>query len=81
PEAIRAELARGGALPLGQILRLRIRHMTDGVFLGSKEFVDQMWEWHRDKFGKRRKSGARIIRGAPIPGLTVLRDLQVDAVG
>ncbi|MBX3746155.1 MAG: transposase [Verrucomicrobiae bacterium] len=81
PEAIRAELARGGQLPLGQILRLRIRHMTDGVFLGSKEFVNQMWERHRDKFGKRRKSGARIIRGAPIPGLTVLRDLRVDAVG
>jgi putative transposase len=81
PEAIQAELARGGQLPLGQVLRLRIRHMTDGVFLGSKGFVDEMWAKHREKFGAKRKSGARPIRGAPLPGITVLRDLQVDAVG
>jgi putative transposase len=81
PEEIKAEIARGGELPLGQILRLRIRHMTDGVILGSKGFVDEMWSKHREKFGAKRKSGARPIRGAPIPGISVLRDLQVDAVG
>jgi putative transposase len=80
-EEIKAELARGGQLPLGQILRLRIRHMTDGVILGSKGFVDETWSKHREKFGARRKSGARPIRGAPIPGLAVLRDLQKDAIG
>jgi putative transposase len=81
PEAIKAELARGGELALGEILRLRIRHMTDGVILGSKGFVDEMWMQHREKFGARRKSGARPIRGAPIPGIAVLRDLQVNGVG
>jgi putative transposase len=81
PEVIKAELARGGELALGQILRLRIRHLTDGVILGSKGFVDETWMKHRDKFGARRKSGARPIRGAPIPGIAVLRDLQKDAIG
>lgn len=81
PEAIKAELARGGQLSLAEVLRLRIRHMTDGVFLGSKGFVEEMWAAHREKFGSRRKSGARSIRGAPIPGIAVLRDLKVDAVG
>jgi hypothetical protein len=51
------------------------------VFLGSKGFVDEMWAQHREKFGAKRKSGARLIRGAPIPGITVLRDLKVNAVG
>jgi len=33
PAVIRAELARGGDLGLGQVLRLRVRHFTDGVLL------------------------------------------------
>jgi len=31
--AIKAELARGGELSLGQVLRLRVRHLTDGIIL------------------------------------------------
>ena len=81
PEAIRAELARGGELGLGQVLRLRVRHMTDGVILGSKDFVNEMFIRHRDRFGARRKDGARAIRGVPIPGISVIRDLRVNAIG
>ena len=81
PAAIKAVLERGGALGLGQVLRLRIRHFTDGVFLGSKEFVNEMFVRHRDRFGARRKDGARPIRGVPLPGVCVLRDLRVNAVG
>ena len=81
PAVIRAELARGGELGLGQVLRLRVRHLTDGVFLGSKEFVNEMFVQYRGRFGKKRKDGARPIRGVPLPGITVLRDLRVDTVG
>ena len=81
PEVIRAELARGGELALGQVLRLRVRHMTDGVILGSKEFVNEMFVRHRDRFGARRKDGARPIRGVPLPGIRVMRDLRVNAIG
>ncbi len=81
PQFIKAELARGGELSLGQVLRLRIRHLTDGVFLGSQEFVNDMFTRHRDRFGARRKDGARPIRGVPLPGVSVMRDLRVDAIG
>lgn len=80
-EAILAELKRGGELSAGQVLRLRVRHLTDGLVLGSKEFVNEVFVRHREKFGAKRKDGARRIRGVPLPGLTVLRDLQVRAVG
>lgn len=43
PETIRAELARGGELGMGQALRLRVRHFSAGVILGSREFVDQQF--------------------------------------
>ena len=33
PEVIKAELARGEELGLGQVLRLRVRHLTEGVIL------------------------------------------------
>lgn len=81
PRAIKAELARGGELELGQVLRLRVRHLTDGVILGSKDFVNEMFLRHRDRFGARRKDGARPIRGVPLPGISVMRDLRVNAIG
>ena len=80
-QTIRAELARGGELSLGQVLRLRVRHMTDGVVLGSNDFVNEMFTRHQDRFSARRKDGARPIRGVPLPGICVMRDLRVDAIG
>lgn len=79
-EEIKRVLAQGGELSPGQILRLRIRHMTDGVILGSKGFVNEMFVLHREKFGKKRQSGARPIRGVPLAGISVLRDLRVSAI-
>jgi len=81
-EQIRRVLEKGGELSVGEVLRLRIRHMTDGVVLGSKGFVDGVWLAHRERFGGKRRSGARPIRGAgaTLAGLNALRDLRVAAV-
>jgi len=81
PQAIKAELARGGGLSLGQVLRLRVRHFTEGVFLRSKEFVNERFTRHRDRFGARRKGGARAIRGVPLPEIRMMRDLRVGVIG
>lgn len=80
-DAILAELKRGGALSLSQVLRLRVRHLTDGVVLGSRDFVNQVFTQHRIKFGAKRTNGARPIRAVPLPDLSVLRDLRVRTVG
>jgi len=81
-EQIRRVLKRGGELSVGEVLRMRIRHMTDGVVLGSKGFVDAVWLAHRERFGSKRRSGARPIRGGgtALAGLRALRDLRVDAI-
>lgn len=79
-ERILAELKRGGRLSLPEILRLRIRHLSDGVALGSREFVEGVFLRHRHRFGPRRKSGARPLRFLPQPLLSSLRDLRVDAL-
>jgi len=79
--AIRAELARGGRLSLPEILRLRVRHLTAGVAIGSRDFVNQIFANHRSHFGPKRFEGARPIRGVPLPHLKTLRDLRVNAIG
>ncbi|MBM3882117.1 MAG: hypothetical protein FJ387_20750, partial [Verrucomicrobia bacterium] len=81
-EQIKRVLRKGGELSVGEVLRLRIRHMTDGVVLGSKGFVDEVWMAHRERFGVKRRSGGRPIRGggAALAELSALRDLRVAAI-
>ncbi len=82
PEEIRRELKREGSLTLGQVLRLRVRYFTDGVVLGSRNYVNEVFGEFRDRFGPRRKSGARGLRGLDALGdLATMRDLRVDVVG
>ena len=78
---IEAVLAAGGKLSLAAALRCRVRYFTDGVVLGSKEFVDEFFEKRRASFGKSRNSGARRMKGASWGTLRVLRDLRVAAFG
>ena len=80
-DAIRAKLARGRRLSLPEILGLRVRYLTSGVAIGSRDFVNQVFAHHRSHFGPKRIEGARPIRGVPLPHLKTLRDLRVNAIG
>ena len=80
-EKIKEVIEQGGELSLGQVLRLRVRHMSDGVALGSRTFVNEVFTLHREKFGPKRKDGARPIRALSSIGLNALRDLRVRALG
>ena len=80
-EKIKEVLDKGGELSLGETMMLRIRHMTDGVAIGTKGFVNEIFVQHREKFGAKRKEGARSIGVLAKLGLSALRDLRVNAVG
>ena len=62
---------------MGEPTRLRtpVRYFSDGVTIAGKEFVESVFQTFRDRFGKRRKEGARRMRGGP-EGMFVLRDLR-----
>ena len=75
-ETVKKVVEQDGELPIAQVLRLKIRYFTDGMVLGSKEYVDQIFETNPTLFGKRRKTGARQMRGMKDSGLTVMRDLR-----
>jgi len=71
----------GGKLPMHELMRCRIRYFTDGAAIGSADFVDGVFESQRDLFSKRRKTGARKMRGADWGGLTALRELRDRVFG
>ena len=65
-----------GKLPLNQALRCRVRYFSDGAVLGSAEFVEATFQRCRDRFGPKRETGARRMRGADWGDLCVIRDLR-----
>ena len=75
------ELDRHGVLGKKEILRLRVRYFTDGLVLGGQEFVEEIFANNRELFGKKRKTGARKMRGADWSGLHVIRDLRREVFG
>ena len=69
-----------GELPLQDVLRCRVRYFSDGVAIGSKAFVDEVFRLHRDNFGPKRKDGARPLRFAAWGGLCAARDLRLAPI-
>ena len=75
-EEVEAVLKQGGTLPLHEILRCRVRYFSDGLVLGSKQFVDAAFARYKDRFGLKRTSGARAMRYGDWNGLATMRDLR-----
>jgi putative transposase len=79
---VKAELEqidRTGDLALGKMLHCRIRHFTDGAVIGSRNFVNEAFANARERFGPKRKTGARRMKGngaAASNQLWSLRDLK-----
>jgi REP element-mobilizing transposase RayT len=59
-----AQLSRGKNVALGKMLRFRVRYFTDGAVIGSRAFVEEVFQNSRERFGPNRKTGARKLRGA-----------------
>ncbi len=76
-----ATLKAGGRLTWGQMLRCRVRYFSDGVALGTREFVEEVFHTQRHRFAPARKTGARALRQVEAGPLRTLRDLRVQAVG
>jgi REP element-mobilizing transposase RayT len=80
-ERVEAVLKSGGKLSRADLLRCRVRWFSDGVAIGSKGFVEGVFQGCRSFFGVKRKDGARKIREDAAGTLHALRELRVDAIG
>ena len=65
----------------GMLMR-RVRYFSDGAVIGSRECVERCFESARDRFGPKRKTGARRMRGAAADATGVIwsaRDLRKES--
>jgi putative transposase len=63
-----------------ELVRLRVRYFSDGLVLGSQEFVEGIFAENRSRFGPKRKTGARRLKGAD-GALYSMRDLRKNSIG
>jgi putative transposase len=63
-EEVLEVMKKGGKLEMHELLRLRVRYFTRGVVLGSREYVEAIFEKHRRKYFPKAKEVAR-----PVPGM------------
>jgi hypothetical protein len=78
---VEAVLNSGGKLSRADLLRCRVRWFSAGAAIGSKGFVERVFQGCRSHFGPKRKSGARRVREDAAGSLHALRELKVSPVG
>lgn len=69
-----------GRLGHAVLVKMRIRHFTEGAAFGSRAFLEEVFEKRREKFGPTRKDGARPIhdvRWGELMSLRTLRKVEV----
>ena len=72
-EEIWREKGRLGHLVL---VKMRIRHFSEGAAFGSRAFLEEVFQKRREKFGPTRKDGARQIGAVRWGELMSLRNLR-----
>jgi hypothetical protein len=78
-DEVRKVRESGGKLTRGQLLRCRVRYFSDGLAIGGRGFIEEVFGLRRERFGAKRKDGARPIREAET-GLFSMRALRVRAI-
>jgi hypothetical protein len=79
-ERVKAVLANDGRLTIHETLHCRVRYFSDGMILGSRVYVDEMFQRYRDNFGVKRQTGARKMRSTACHQLFTARRLQRNPV-
>jgi hypothetical protein len=75
-EDVLAVVAARGRLAVEDYLRLKVPYFADGAVLGTRNFVNRVFTALRDRFGAKRKDGARRLQGLQ-PELFSLPDLRL----
>lgn len=78
-EALRVLREERGKLPFATTLRCRIRYFSDGLVLGSAEFVEEQLQ--KEQSSRKRRGRAYSMVGTDWKGLTVARGLRKNLFG
>ena len=67
---------RGGALSGPELVRCRVRYFADGLAIGSRGFVEEVFARNRERMKVKREAGARMTRGGVLGDWRTLKDLR-----
>jgi hypothetical protein len=70
----------GGRLSKQELLQCRVRYLSDGVVLGTRSFVEEVFAKNRNQFGLKRKTGARAMKYGDWGGLCTMRDPRMQVI-
>jgi putative transposase len=79
-EEVDAVLKADGKLTMQQALHCRVRYLSDGLVLGSRSYIDEVFRRHRQRFSAKRQTGARPMRSVDFGGLCTARRLRLDVI-
>lgn len=79
-EKVKEVLQEGGTLTLQELLHCRVRYFTDGMVLGSRAYVQEVFLRHRCHFSDKRKTAPRSMTGEGWGNLCTARRLRLEAI-
>ena len=71
---------REGVMMISELIRCRVRYFSDGLALGSEEYLQSFLERRRELFSERRTTGARRMRGGDWGEMRSMRALVRAAI-
>lgn len=78
-DALMRVIKQKGRLEPWELVRLRVRYFVDGGVIGSKSFVEKIFQQERWRYGNKRRCGAHPIPRGREAAFFTLRNLQVRA--
>ena len=73
-------MEKNGRLNRWEMLHCRVRYFADGAVIGSKGFVNSVFAANRERFGEKRKDGARRMHGIESGNLYAMRNLRINPI-
>lgn len=76
PRKVLEVYRNGGELSLSEALLLKVRYFSEGIALGTEEFVNEIFQEFHQKYCKVRKQGGWPMKGADWGGLRSLKKIK-----
>jgi len=79
PKRVKEVFEVDGKLSAQELLCCRVRYFSDGLAIGGKSFINQVFKEYRSWFSEKRIEGARSIKNSDDTFFT-LKDLRGEAI-
>jgi len=80
-EKVDAVIRQGGKLPMKALLRVKVRYLTAGAIIGSREFIRKVYEGRKEALGPNRSRISTPMKHGEWGGLHSFRNLGKKGVG